>query len=254
MNAKARTLAALLLAAVTLCATPSYGGTTDDNISDAKYVAYGRGFRNFVRRVTGKSTNGKPFEASGAQLDSRWVLTAAHVVSGAVSVSVEEQPVTVVFVNPDWKKDTLGTNDLALLRVDLETDYCPPLGDGSEQPGAIVVLAGWGLTGRLSRGIDISDGELRAGTSRIDRLEEARIVCPAKSQSPLPWCSAPGDSGGPVYVGAGKNAKLVGIISGTWRDVIKNGPPLASRTGEEQVMTRVSSARVWIDDVMARVP
>ena len=247
----ARPVAAALVAA--LLTQPATAGTTDERIPDSSYVTHGRSFRAYVRRVSGQSVNGKGFEASGVQIAAGWVLTAAHVVDQAVSVEVEGVAVSVVFVHPDWRDEGLGRSDLALLRCDVPAGYVPPLGDGTEAAGDVVSLAGYGMTGRLGTGVDLADGELRAGTSRIDRVAEEWIVCPARSRSPMPWCSAPGDSGGPVFVGSGAKARLVGIISGTWRDRIEGAPPLASRDGEEQVATRVAPCREWIEAVRGMV-
>lgn len=241
------TLLALVVASACLA------GTTDDGIPDAAYLRYADGFRPYTLEVRVVEPSGQLAVSSAVAIGGRWALTAAHVVDDAATATVAGNPVRVSFIHPEYRRNEFGRFDIAMLRLrdDLGLDYYPPLSTGQENVGDVVSLAGYGVTGRLSSGYDKTDGRLRAGTNRIVRFEKTLLVCPARrGGSPLPICIAPGDSGGPVFVGAGKGAVLAGIASFTMKDK----GPLRSREGEEMGATRVSLCREWIDSVKEMVP
>lgn len=238
-----RSLALIALAA------PALAGTTDDAIPDSRYLRYADGFRPYTRRIDVVEPSGALAVSTCVCIADRWALTAAHVVAETATASVEGNPVEIVFVHAGFDDDKVGWNDIALLRVrdDFHLDYYPPLSTGGETVGDVVSLAGFGITGRLSTGYVTSDGLLRAGTNRIVRFERSLLVCPAaRGGSPLPFCIAPGDSGGPVFSGSGATAALCGIASFTMRDK----GPLRSREGEEMGATRVSLFVPWIEECM----
>lgn len=227
-------------------AAPALAGTTDDSIPDARYVQYAAGFRPYTRRIDVVETSGRLAVSTSVCIAPRWSLTAAHVVADAATANIEGNPVETIFVHQEFDADRVGWNDIALLRLrdDFHLDYYPPLSTGQETEGDVVSMAGYGITGRLSTGYSKSDGLLRAGTNRIARFERSLLVCPAaRGGSPLPFCIAPGDSGGPVFVGAGDGAALCGIASFTMKDT----GPLRSREGEEMGATRVSLFADWIE-------
>lgn len=224
-------------------------GTTDDAIPDSVYIMYAAGFAPYTRRLDVVEPSGRRTNATCVCIAPRAALTAAHVVNDVASSSVNGNPVTQVFVHEAFDDSAPGWFDIALLRVrdDFGLSYYPPLSDGSESEGDVVSLAGYGITGRLSAGYDLSDGRLRAGTNRITRFERTIFVCPAqRGGSPLPFCIAPGDSGGPVFVGSGSTASLCGIASFTMKD----RGPLKSREGEEMAATRVSYFVPWIEECL----
>lgn len=234
-------------------ASSCLAGTTDDAIPDAAYLRYADGFRPYTLEVRVVEPSGQLAVSSAVAIGGRWALTAAHVVDDAATATVAGNPVRVSFIHPEYRRNEFGRFDIAMLRLrdDLGLDYYPPLSTGQENVGDVVSLAGYGVTGRLSAGYDRTDGRLRAGTNRIVRFEKTLLVCPARrGGSPLPMCIAPGDSGGPVFVGAGRDAVLAGIASFTMKDK----GPLRSREGEEMGATRVSLCREWIDSVKEMVP
>jgi hypothetical protein len=100
----------------------------------------------------------------------------------------------------------------------------------------------------MSAGYDLYDGRLRAGTQRIDRVEGVVVWCRAQRRgSPLELCISPGDSGGPLFTGSGRSARLAGINS------FQSAPkgPLRSRYGEETGHVSIPAVRDWIDAVTA---
>jgi S1-C subfamily serine protease len=235
--------------AILIAAAPALAGTTDDRIADAVYVEYGQAFAPWTRKVEVVEATGKLAVGTGVVFGDRWALTAAHVVEDAVTVSVGGTVVEAVYVHPLFDESSVGWNDIAVLYCsgDFGLDYYPPLADGEDKPGDIVTLAGYGATGKIATGHTKSDGLLRAGTNTIERFERTIIVCEAASgSSPREFVIAPGDSGGPLFVGAGQDAAIAGIHSFTAR--VGTGP-VRSRRGDETAHTRVSLFREWIDQV-----
>lgn len=225
-------------------------GTTDDSIPDAAYLKYGEGFAPYTKTVRVVESTGAEAKSSAVCVSGRYALTAAHVVEDAKTGSVGSNAIDRVFVHQDFESRRVGWFDIAVIRVkgDFGLDYYPRLSGGNEKPGDIVTIAGYGLSGRLSKGHTISDERLRAGTNRIDRFEKTLLICPAtRGGSPMPFCIAPGDSGGPLFVGSGPDARLCGIASFT----MKVNGPLASREGEEMAATRVAYFKEWVEQIIS---
>lgn len=235
-----------ILLALTL---EAFAGTTDDGVADAVYVEYGKSFAPWTRKVEVVESTGKLAVGTGVVFADRWALTAAHVVEDAVTVSVDGNRVEAVYVHPQYDQSSVGWNDIAVLycSADFELPYYPPLAEREENQGDLVTLAGYGATGKITTGHAKSDGLLRAGTNTIERFERTIIVCHAESgSSPREFVIAPGDSGGPLFVGAGQEAAIAGIHSFTSK--VGTGP-VRSRRGEETAHTRVSLFVDWIDAV-----
>lgn len=236
---------------IALVASSALAGTTDDAIPDARYVEYGRTFSTYTARIGGVDVDGTTPFGSCVLIHDRWALTAAHVVEdftrGVVIASTGRRRIDRIAVHQGFTDAIMLWNDLALVRVDQSfgLDFYPPISTGDEKPGATVSVVGYGITGRLSAGHSTYDGELRAGTGIIGRFEAGTLIVPARrGNSPLPFCIAPGDSGGPVFAGG----KLVGINSLTMK--VSDGTPTKSREGEESAHTRVSIYHDWIHAVM----
>lgn len=221
-------------------------GTTDDRWPDSMYVSFGKQFEPFCLRLSCTGTEGTAIAfASAVPVAPQWALTAAHVVEDAVAGTVGGVTIDEFVVHPDFEGHD---SDIALVHVErpFEVDYFVPLSAG-EEVGETVLVCGYGIHGPLSTGYASSDGELRAGTNTIDRLEGTLIVCAANcGSSHMEFCIAPGDSGGPLFVGSGTSARLAGINSMT----SSSAPPLRSKEGEESGHTRVSLFREWIGRVI----
>ena len=245
----------LLLAA--LGTMVAVGGTIEDTIPDARYRAYGEQFAAYTCRLVGRNTDGNPQVGTCTLIAPHWALTAAHVVSDMTEMSVHTavggHRVDRVFVYHDYR-GAFAEHDIALVHVvrPFELAWYPPLTDGSEQAGAVCTAVGYGVTGPLSTGYTRGDNEIRAGTMRLTSADASVWVCTIRRDgSPLPFCIAPGDSGGPLWAKArdGRTV-LVGVNSYT----AKIGkPPVRSQVGEESGHTRVALYLDWIAEVAGKL-
>jgi hypothetical protein len=95
--------------------------------------------------------------------------------------------------------------------------YYPPLTDGTEQAGTVCTAVGYGVTGTLDSGWIGGDNLIRAGTQLLTSQERSVWVCQIRrTGTPLPFCIAPGDSGGPLWARASDGRTvLVGVNSYT---------------------------------------
>jgi hypothetical protein len=228
-------------------------GTIEDTIPDARYREYGETFRRYTCRLTGTNTDGTPQAGTCILIAPHWALTAAHVVADLTTATVATDAgrhrVDRIFVYRDWD-GTFAEHDIALVHVAspfVLVTY-PPLTDGSEEIGTVVSAAGYGVTGPLSTGFATGDAKIRAGTMRLTGRERSVYVCQIRrSGSPLPFCIAPGDSGGPLW-GKARDGRtvLIGVNSYT---ATLGKSPVRSQTGEESGHTRVEMYREWIAEV-----
>ncbi len=221
-------------------------GTRDDAIPDQKYLDYAKAFSPYTVKVVATGTDGKPSFGTATLLNDHWAVTSAHIVHDATRATIDGQDASKVVVHPKFEHECMGCYDIALMHFDkpFGRGYYPPLSTGDEKEGDVVSIAGYGVHGPMSTGYDEADGSLRAGTARIGRFDDTRIICPIKrGGSPLPYGISPGDSGGPLFCGQ----KLCGVNSFTMAD---KGKSLKSRDGEEQGFARVSVLREWMEEVM----
>ena len=222
-------------------------GTRDDAIPDQKYLEYAEDFSCYTEKVLATGTSGKPSFGTATLIGDHWAVTSAHVVHDAVSVEIDGRKSKEIILHPRFDDDCMGCYDVALMHFDesFGREYYPPLSTGDEKPGDICSIAGFGVHGPMSTGYESSDDRLRAGTARLGRFDDTRIICPiSRGSSPLPYGISPGDSGGPLFC----HGKLCGVNSFTMRDT---GHTLKSREGEEQGFARVSVLREWMEGVMA---
>jgi len=240
-----------------LIAAVASAGTIEDNIPDARYREYGETFALYTCRVFGMNTEGSVQMGTCTLLSPHWALTAAHVVGDLTDCSVLSESglhrVDRIFVHREYAGDH-GWHDIALIHVAKPfalTKY-PPATDGTEQLGQLVAAAGYGVTGKLSSGYGDGDNKIRAGTMLLTASERSVWVCDIRrTGSPLPYCIAPGDSGGGLWgTSADGRTVLVGINSYT----AKSGTsPVRSQAGEESGHTRVGMYLDWIGEVAGKL-
>lgn len=239
-----------------LVAVAASAGTIEDGIADSRYRDYGERFAQYTCRLIGQNVDGKLQVGTCTLLAPHWALTAAHVVSDMSECSVLTDAglhrIDRVFPHREYD-GTFQRNDIALVHVakPFGISFYPPLTDGTEQLGGVATAVGYGVTGPLSTGHDRGDGQIRAGTMRLAAQEASVWVCVIRrSNSPLPFCIAPGDSGGGLWAKAADGRTvLIGVNSYTATTESKT----RSKVGEESGHTRVALYLDWIRDVAGRL-
>ncbi len=226
--------------------TNIWGGTIDPNTPDSKYLEYGAKFNHVVKICC---FDGKGLSCGSAVvIDPHWIVTAAHVVENCqtwtISVQDKKYNLSKVILNPNYKTDNFGYDDIALgySEEELKFDFYPALYESSDEVGKICCMAGWGFTGTFDVGYTFSDDKRRGGSNFVDGIERNVLMCsPSKrhqKSTELEYLIASGDSGGGLFI----DGKLAGIHSSV---VAVDGKP-NSTYGDESCHTRVSKYVKWI--------
>jgi len=197
--------------------------------------------------------------SSAVLIAEQWVLTAAHSFDeneghsreqyGQLTIMGQQYDIDTVYLHPDYllEGDTIK-NDLALLKL-VESVHIitptPPY-ENSDEVGKVMKLAGYGHIGNGVDGVtdECFPCELHGVDNYIfnanDDLLGIKFDNPNTGESlPLEGVSAPGDSGGPLFIDTENGRFVAGISShgGTFY-------------GELEGFTRVSTHLDWIKEIM----
>jgi len=210
-----------------------------------------------------------------AQLDLTSSLTAFQFANGNTILGSAKKFAKVI-VEPGWLANTNlnGGNDLALIRLtSLVTDAAPAVrwtGSLTGELGQTGTLVGYGRTGTGLTGSTLISGTKRAGHNVIDATANQVVGSwsantlmldfddppggtefanhtGSNTSLNLEYITAPGDSGGGLFIDVAGSPQVVGILSyGASFDGSTN-----SSYGDLAGYTRIAPFNSWIDSVLA---
>jgi len=224
-------------------------GTIDPNVSDQKYIEYGKHFP-YVGQLCGTYENKTLFCASAVVLKPNYIITAAHVVEGYKSCTITIKNKSYVVESLTWptefKSNIFGENDLAVgfIKEAIKLDFYPELYEKEDEIGKVCCIAGYGFTGSFFTGAKTFDTKRRGGSNIIEEIEKQLLICrPSKqndhTRTSLEFLIASGDSGGGLFID-GKLAGINSCVSGIGKDSTN------STYNSESGHTRISIHRKWI--------
>ena len=136
------------------------------------------------------------FSASGTLVSPEWVLTAAHVVDDAKSLSFiiggQTYEVDRKIVYPSWNGDLWSGCDIGLVHLVKPVDNIKPaqIYKGFGELHQTDTVVGFGKTGTVDCGDTKSDGVKRGAQNVISQIENKRLLV-ADCDNPLPAGDAP---------------------------------------------------------------
>jgi hypothetical protein len=245
-----------------LFARPVLAIVVRDEQHDSLYRALGDSapFES-VGRFTG-TTATAGFLASGTLVAPDWVLTAAHVVDDArsltFSIGGQIYHVDRTIPYPGWRRDLWSGYDIGLAHLTKPVDNIKPaqLYAGTAELNHTDTVVGFGKTGTGEHGDIKCDGFKRGAQNVITEIDNKRLLV-ADFQNPVPatfsfeydrplplgGLIAPGDSGGGLFITTPTGTYLAGVNSFVGSDF---GAP-RSVYGNFSGHTRVSAFRDWIE-------
>lgn len=275
-------VAAWLLVALSL---PASAGIIRHDTPDSFYTDFAKDSAFAGVGLIAFDTAEDSYTCSGTVINKNWVLTAAHCVDDAKSMSfyLPDDSGWRFYQAKSWVAHENYSDiglfrgwDIGLMQFDTEFDVAPAqLYRGNNELQSPLASVGFGVTGNGYTGFDHTDYQRRAGTNMIDdvwsqegsteqilwadfdhpddptyNLFEFPDLTFDDLASVLELMAAPGDSGGGVFIEEGGVVYLAGVHSfgGDYNDDGIWG------YGDFYGSTRVSSFLGWIDSKVNPVP
>lgn len=218
-----------------------------------------RGTHGFVALIETYDADGTPIGAcTGTLVRKRWVLTAAHCLTGTSGAAVALRTTRLAdlrrrniyaadaaAVAPSYKPNQ-GRNDIGLLRLARPANVTPiklagARDDARVGDGTAAKIVGWGVTDGAGTQTDrLRHGRVTVGGNGACRAvfgslwRGGRMLCAGSATTDACY----GDSGGPLLVRGPHRWLQHGVTS--FGDV-------DCATGDASVYTRVSALRPWIE-------
>lgn len=269
-----------LAAAVWCClaSAAAFAGTIRDDRSDQLYLDLASSSPAYasVGQFLGTGTDAAGsygFAASGVLIANNWVLTAGHVSESSTTsltfkIGGQSFASDQYFAHSNWDGNLGKGYDIGLVHFSddliLQTGLAAAeLYTGSGEVGQIATAVGFGTTGTGLTGWQSGSLVKRAGNNVIDALlntpgKNSRVLLTdfdnphttadnnfgSATPLDLEYLTAPGDSGGGLFVNVGGKDLLAGITSFGWGRL--DGDP-DSDYGDVAGYTRVSEFVKWIN-------
>jgi len=269
-----------LIVCLSALTSPLDAATVRHDRNQSDYLSVGDFFTS-VGRVDGFGTDPKTgqsfnYIASGTLIAPDWVLTAAHVVDIAQTLSFTVNGTLYTAdswaANPNWTGDLTAGYDIGLFHLSAAPAGITPaqIYTGTTELNRIGTFVGYGKTGTGLTGATTFDGRKRGAQNMLDAYyNSTQRIFLSDFDNPSPYAFfdnlvgsrtplyiegliAPGDSGGPVFITDGTARYIAGVNSFVGANFFDGKAD--SDYGDISGATRVSSFASWINDTISAPP